>query len=93
MSTSLSAVHTPLTPQGSASDSLAVHRHEGSKPIDDGVILTEAEFDNMSTKNVERWVSAHIIPVSIHYFGRDRLGVACRTACSSQAPIDVRILN
>ena len=38
--------------------------HEASHPLDDGVILSEAEFDAMSKKNVERWVSAHIIPVS-----------------------------
>ena len=40
------------------------HRHEDPKPLDDGVILSEAEFDSMSKRNVERWVSAHIIPVS-----------------------------
>ena len=31
---------------------------------DTDVVLTEAELDAVSKKNVERWVSAHIIPVS-----------------------------
>lgn len=39
------------------------HSHEGPEPIREGVILSEAEFDDLSKKNVERWVSAHIIPV------------------------------
>ncbi|TFK89866.1 hypothetical protein K466DRAFT_544409 [Polyporus arcularius HHB13444] len=53
---------TVLVPTNKAVVALPRKPHEGSKPIDDGVILTEAEFDNMSKKNVERWVSAHIIP-------------------------------
>ena len=36
--------------------------------MDDGVILSEAEFDNLSKQNVERWVSAHVIPVSIQSY-------------------------
>ncbi|KAI0778835.1 hypothetical protein BD413DRAFT_465285 [Trametes elegans] len=45
-------------------NSLCFCSHEGPKPIEEGVILSEAEFDNLSKKNVERWVSAHIIPGS-----------------------------
>ncbi|RDX46784.1 hypothetical protein OH76DRAFT_1406638 [Lentinus brumalis] len=55
---------TVLVPTNKAVVALPRKPHEGPKPIDDGVILTEAEFDNMSKKNVERWVSAHIIPKS-----------------------------
>ena len=50
------------------------HRHEDPKPLDDGVILSEAEFDSMSKQNVQRWVSAHIIPVSpLPRHGRSRV--------------------
>ena len=38
--------------------------------MDDGVILSEAEFDNLSKQNVERWVSAHIIPVWVSFTQR-----------------------
>ncbi|EIW64458.1 uncharacterized protein TRAVEDRAFT_109574 [Trametes versicolor FP-101664 SS1] len=38
--------------------------YDGPEPIREGVILSEAEFDDLSKKNVERWVSAHIIPGS-----------------------------
>ncbi|PCH34276.1 hypothetical protein WOLCODRAFT_62726 [Wolfiporia cocos MD-104 SS10] len=38
--------------------------HEGPAPIKEGVILPEQEYDALSKANVERWVSAHIIPQS-----------------------------
>jgi hypothetical protein len=47
--------------------SFALFRHLFSHqgPVSDGdVVLTEAELDALSKKNVERWISAHIIPVS-----------------------------
>ncbi|CCL98164.1 uncharacterized protein FIBRA_00158 [Fibroporia radiculosa] len=42
----------------------SMDRHQGPTPPDSGVILPEAEFDTLSRENVERWVSAHIIPKS-----------------------------
>ena len=38
------------------------YRHEDPK-IREGVI-TEQEYDTRSKHNIERWVEAHIIPVS-----------------------------
>ncbi|KAI1793041.1 hypothetical protein LXA43DRAFT_1092960 [Ganoderma leucocontextum] len=55
---------TVLVPTNKAVIALPRKPHEDSQPLDDGVILSEAEFDAMSKKNVERWVSAHIIPRS-----------------------------
>jgi len=31
--------------------------------IDDGVEISEEEFDSQSKSNVEHWVSVHVIPV------------------------------
>ncbi|KAH9932091.1 uncharacterized protein BXZ73DRAFT_90023 [Epithele typhae] len=58
------ARNTLLVPINKAVIALPHKPHEDPKPQDDTVILTEAEFDNMSKKNVERWISAHIIPRS-----------------------------
>lgn len=41
--------------------------NQGPAPPDEGDVLTEAEFDALSKQNVERWVSAHIIPVSTYH--------------------------
>lgn len=38
-------------------------RHEGPKPIEDGTIIFEEEFESKSRENVERWIQAHIVPV------------------------------
>lgn len=39
--------------------------HQGTAgSLDDGIVISEEEFDSMSKKNVENWVSAHIVPVS-----------------------------
>ncbi|KAG6818899.1 hypothetical protein H0H93_000468 [Arthromyces matolae] len=39
--------------------------HEGpAKPSDEDITITEQEFDKLSKKNVENWVSAHIVPDS-----------------------------
>ncbi|KAK0464229.1 uncharacterized protein EV420DRAFT_1724580 [Desarmillaria tabescens] len=40
----------------------AIRRHQGPAPIDEGIEITQEQFDRESKKNVERWVSAHIIP-------------------------------
>ncbi|KAI0828812.1 hypothetical protein BC628DRAFT_1337427 [Trametes gibbosa] len=56
------AKSTLLVPTNKAVIALPRKPHEGPAPIREGVILSEAEFDDLSKKNVERWVSAHIIP-------------------------------
>ena len=46
-------------------------RHQDPVMVDDGIKITEEEFDARSKANVEHWVSAHIIPVCfifIRYF-------------------------
>ncbi|KAH9897673.1 hypothetical protein C8Q73DRAFT_682121 [Cubamyces lactineus] len=55
---------TLLVPTNKAVIALPRKPHEGPAPIQEGVILSEAEFDDLSKRNVERWVSAHIIPMS-----------------------------
>ncbi|KAI8990661.1 hypothetical protein BD414DRAFT_413217 [Trametes punicea] len=55
---------TLLVPTNKAVIALPRKPHEGPAPVREGVILSEAEFDNLSKQNVERWVSAHIIPQS-----------------------------
>ncbi|KAJ2973582.1 hypothetical protein NUW54_g12038 [Trametes sanguinea] len=59
------AKNTLLVPTNKAVIALPRKPHEGPAPIREGVILSEAEFDDLSKKNVERWVSAHIIPFSV----------------------------
>ncbi len=44
------------------------HEGQGSTAIGDNVEITEQEFDKLSKANVERWVSAHIIPVGPSLF-------------------------
>lgn len=39
------------------------NRHEGPKPMEDGTIISEEEFETKSRENVERWIQAHIVPV------------------------------
>ncbi|EED85244.1 predicted protein [Postia placenta Mad-698-R] len=57
---------TMLVPTNKAVMALArkPSRHEGPAPIKEGVILSEKEYDALSKENVDRWVSAHIIPHS-----------------------------
>ncbi|KAI9454865.1 hypothetical protein BJY52DRAFT_1389902 [Lactarius psammicola] len=43
---------------------LARKPHQDSVPVDDSIKLTEQELEERSKKNVERWVSLHIIPES-----------------------------
>ncbi|KAL0579598.1 hypothetical protein V5O48_002370 [Marasmius crinis-equi] len=56
-----SAGLTLLAPTNKAVMALARKPHQGSETTDDTVI-SEEEFDKVSKRNVERWVSAHIIP-------------------------------
>lgn len=36
-----------------------------------GGVITDSQFDALSKENVLHWVSAHIIPVSIHHFAEE----------------------
>ncbi|KAF9266803.1 hypothetical protein L218DRAFT_857113 [Marasmius fiardii PR-910] len=56
-----SAQLTLLAPTNKAVMALARKPHQGSEEMD-GTVLSEEEFDTISKRNVERWVSAHIIP-------------------------------
>lgn len=42
------------------------HQGQGPNAISDDVHITEEEYERKSMVNVERWVSAHIIPVRIN---------------------------
>ncbi|KAF7294693.1 FAS1 domain-containing protein [Mycena indigotica] len=53
---------TVLAPTNKAVMALARKPHQDPVPADDGVIITEEEFDAKSKENVQRWISAHIIP-------------------------------
>ena len=55
-------------------------RHQGLEETD-GTEITEEQYDKSAKKNVERWVSAHIIPVRPRY------------RCCPQTPISSRNLN
>jgi len=57
---------TILAPTNKAVMALARKPHQGpeSQPIQDGTIISEEEIDETSKKNVENWISAHIIPRS-----------------------------
>ncbi|SJL07772.1 uncharacterized protein ARMOST_11122 [Armillaria ostoyae] len=55
---------TVLVPTNKAVMALARKPHQGPAPIDEGIEITQEQFDKQSRKNVERWVSAHIIPKS-----------------------------
>ncbi|KAF9440934.1 hypothetical protein P691DRAFT_779957 [Macrolepiota fuliginosa MF-IS2] len=59
-----SAKSTVLVPINKAVMALSRKPHEGqgSTAIGDDVEISEEEFDKLSKANVERWVSAHIIP-------------------------------
>ncbi|KAJ7491221.1 hypothetical protein FB451DRAFT_1023538 [Mycena latifolia] len=55
---------TLLVPTNKAVMALSRKPHQGPAPVDTGVVITDQEFDARSKENVERWVSAHIIPQS-----------------------------
>ncbi|KAI0348208.1 hypothetical protein BDW22DRAFT_1404189 [Trametopsis cervina] len=55
------AQNTLFVPTNKAVMALARKPHQS--PIsDEDIVLTEAELDNLSKQNVERWISAHIVP-------------------------------
>ncbi|KAF8499200.1 hypothetical protein F5888DRAFT_1793980 [Russula emetica] len=55
---------TLLVPTNKAVMALAKKPHQVPVPVDDTIELSEQEFEERSNKNVERWVSLHIIPES-----------------------------
>ncbi|KAJ7349080.1 hypothetical protein DFH08DRAFT_864350 [Mycena albidolilacea] len=55
---------TILAPTNKAVMALARKPHQGPVPVDDDIVITDEEFDSQSKKNVEKWISAHIIPQS-----------------------------
>ncbi|KAG6891632.1 hypothetical protein C0992_001317 [Termitomyces sp. T32_za158] len=56
---------TVFAPTNKAVMALARKPHQGpAGSLEDGITISEEEFDNMSRKNVENWVSAHILPES-----------------------------
>ncbi|KAF8191445.1 hypothetical protein K438DRAFT_1591144 [Mycena galopus ATCC 62051] len=55
---------TVLVPTNKAVMALSRKPHQGPAPVDDDIVITDEEFDSRSKENVERWVSAHIIPQS-----------------------------
>ncbi|KDQ62902.1 hypothetical protein JAAARDRAFT_28872 [Jaapia argillacea MUCL 33604] len=55
---------TLLVPTNKAVMALARKPHQGPAPLEDDMEISEKEYDERSKKNVERWISAHIIPQS-----------------------------
>jgi len=54
-----------LVPSNRAVMALARKPHQGPTPLaDDGLEISDEEFDKKSKKNVESWISAHVIPES-----------------------------
>ncbi|KAL5494634.1 hypothetical protein ACEPAI_95 [Sanghuangporus weigelae] len=52
---------TVFAPTNKAVMALSRKPHQGPIPVDDAVI-SEEEFDARSKENVQRWISAHIVP-------------------------------
>ncbi|KAI0082321.1 hypothetical protein K474DRAFT_1655704 [Panus rudis PR-1116 ss-1] len=55
---------TLLVPTNKAVMALARKPHQDPPHVDEGVIISEQEYDAHSKRNVERWIAAHIIPES-----------------------------
>ncbi|KAK7035774.1 FAS1 domain-containing protein [Favolaschia claudopus] len=55
---------TIFAPTNKAIMALARKPHQDPMPVDDDIVVTEEEYDSRSKENVERWVSAHIVPES-----------------------------
>jgi len=55
---------TLFVPTNKAVMALAKKPHQAPVPIDDGIKLSEQELEERSSRNVEHWVSLHIIPGS-----------------------------
>ncbi|EAU92483.1 hypothetical protein CC1G_00702 [Coprinopsis cinerea okayama7 len=53
---------TLFVPTNKAVMNLARKPHQGSKLADENISISEQEYDQISKANVERWVSAHIVP-------------------------------
>ncbi|KIJ94371.1 hypothetical protein K443DRAFT_683826 [Laccaria amethystina LaAM-08-1] len=53
---------TLFVPTNKAVMALARKPHQGMDDVDDGVEISEEEFDSQSKSNVEHWVSVHVIP-------------------------------
>ncbi|KAL0952187.1 hypothetical protein HGRIS_008798 [Hohenbuehelia grisea] len=60
----VNARNTLLVPTNKAVMALARKPHQGSGRIGDGIEISEEDFDKASKQNVERWISAHVIPQS-----------------------------
>ncbi|ETW86744.1 hypothetical protein HETIRDRAFT_40718 [Heterobasidion irregulare TC 32-1] len=58
------AMNTILVPTNKAVMALAKKPHQDPSPVEHGIEISEQEFDSRSKKNVEKWVSLHIIPES-----------------------------
>ncbi|EJC98626.1 uncharacterized protein FOMMEDRAFT_95640 [Fomitiporia mediterranea MF3/22] len=56
---------TVFAPTNKAVIALPRKPHQGPAPVDDGIVISEEEFDARSRENVERWISAHIVPQTI----------------------------
>jgi len=57
-----SSMVTVLVPSNKAVMKLAKKPHQDKVRVHEGIILTEEEMYTRSQKNVERWISAHMIP-------------------------------
>jgi len=53
---------TILAPTNKAVMALARKPHQGPEDVEEGIVVTEEEFDKLSKENVEKWIGAHIIP-------------------------------
>lgn len=54
-----------LVPTNKAVMALAQKPHQGPESVEPHIGVSEQELDESSKRNVERWVSAHIIPARI----------------------------
>ncbi|KAL0952186.1 hypothetical protein HGRIS_008798 [Hohenbuehelia grisea] len=85
----VNARNTLLVPTNKAVMALARKPHQGSGRIGDGIEISEEDFDKASKQNVERWISAHVIPVCPRRF-TDRSPVAYRIRqLLQQSPISL----
>lgn len=55
-----------LVPTNKAVMALAQKPHQGPEPVEPRIGISEQELDKNSRRNVERWVSAHIIPSRVY---------------------------
>jgi hypothetical protein len=64
---------TLLVPTNKAVMALARKPHQGPAPgqLEDGMVITEQEFEAQSKRNVANWIGAHIIPVCSIYSDLD----------------------